>query len=230
MELPPIVKLRLRNWGAQRRVRIPTRMKRSVFFLFLAASLVLPGAGSGQSAPEPSRKERLAALPDDERKWLTEFVAPIILPPEEALFLKLHRTAPARDFQGRVLETAGEGHARSPDGTRLPAPVRGAAPGGRREYDGYRNDAGRMVIRFGEPASVQTFEMCKRTLKDVEVWTYNAVGREARSTPATSSSARAEAARVPGPTALRTARCSPPAPVERPSSRSRSSAIPKASG
>ena len=64
-------------------------MKRSVVFLFLAASLLLPGAGSGGTAPEPSRKDRIAALPEDDRKWLTEFVAPIILPAEEALFLKL---------------------------------------------------------------------------------------------------------------------------------------------
>src|SRR5688572_21534825 len=72
-------------------VRIHTPMKRLGFLLFLAASLALPGAGSSQTAtaPEPSRKDRIAALPAEERKWLTEYVAPIILPDEEALFLKL---------------------------------------------------------------------------------------------------------------------------------------------
>src|SRR6266581_8536679 len=64
-------------------------MRRSVFPLFLAALLLLPGAGSSQSAREPTKKERFAALPEDERKWLTEFVAPIILPEERKLFLEL---------------------------------------------------------------------------------------------------------------------------------------------
>jgi Ca-activated chloride channel family protein len=157
-------------------------MKRSVFLLFLAASLLLPGAGSGQSAPEPSRKEHLAALPEDDRKWLTEFVAPIILPAEEALFLKLTEPHQREIFKEEFWKRREKDTLALPMGPGYRQRYEDLRRAADEKYDGWRNDAGRMVIRFGEPASVQTFEMCKRTLKDVEVWTYNAVGREARST------------------------------------------------
>src|SRR5437660_10499794 len=63
-------------------------MRRSVYPLVFAALLLLPGAGSSLTTPkEPSKKERIAALPEEDRMWLTEFVAPIVLPGEEKLFL-----------------------------------------------------------------------------------------------------------------------------------------------
>ncbi len=149
-------------------------MKRAGFFLFLAASLLLPGAGSGQPAPEPSRKERIAALPPEERQWLTEFVAPIIQPEEEVLFLRL--TEPhQREVFKRAFWTR-----REKEGLELPM-----GPGYKdryeelrrladEKYDGWRNDAGKMVLRWGEPDSLKEVKECAgETFRaPLEIWTY----------------------------------------------------------
>src|SRR5215510_13137777 len=60
--------------------------------LFVAVSVLVSGAVFAQSTPSLSKKEKsekIKALPDEERKWLTDYVAPIILPEEENLFLLL---------------------------------------------------------------------------------------------------------------------------------------------
>src|SRR5262249_57032901 len=60
--------------------------------LFVAVSVLVSGAAFAQSTPSLSKKEKsekIKALPDEERKWLTDYVAPIILPEEENLFLLL---------------------------------------------------------------------------------------------------------------------------------------------
>jgi len=155
-------------------------MKRSGFFLFLAASLLLHGAGSGQSAPEPSKKERLAALPSEERRWLTEQVAPIIQPEEEALYLQLtepHQREIFKEAFWARREKAG-----------LEAPL---GPGYRQryeelrrladeKYDGWRQDAGRMVIRHGEPDDIEELSECGDVTRDAEMWTYSRLGGSAR--------------------------------------------------
>src|SRR5215831_5470810 len=68
------------------------------FTALLAAAVT---ASSGQQEPPPasappvkpakalSKSEAIKALPDDERQWLTVYVAPIILPEEEKVFLEL---------------------------------------------------------------------------------------------------------------------------------------------
>ena len=58
--------------------------------LLVAAGLLAAGTCMARPAAEPSKKERLAALPDEDRQWLTEYVAPIILPQEEKIFLELN--------------------------------------------------------------------------------------------------------------------------------------------
>jgi Ca-activated chloride channel homolog len=174
-------------------------MRRSVFPLFLAALLLLPGVGSSQNAreptnataqtppgppaKEPSTKERLAALPEDDRKWLTEFVAPIIQPEEEALFLKLAEPHQRESFR--------EAFWARREKTGLPFPL---GPGYRQryeelrhladeKYDGWRQDAGRMVLRWGEPASIEAARSCPPTnFRDLEIWTYNNLGGSGRLT------------------------------------------------
>src|SRR5205823_2149149 len=43
-------------------------------------------------------------------------------------------------------------------------------------YDGWRQDAGRMVIRWGEPSDVFKPESAG-TFRDLEIWTYTNMGR-----------------------------------------------------
>jgi Ca-activated chloride channel family protein len=128
------------------------------------------------SAPKtlPStEKERIAALPQEERKWLTEFIAPIILPEEQKIFLELaepyQREAFKLDFWERrersdLPPPLGPGYRyRYPELRRLADEV----------YDGWRQDAGRMVLRYGEPVSIEKVKDCRETFRDLEIWTYS---------------------------------------------------------
>jgi hypothetical protein len=80
-------------------------MRKAAFFAFLVVLFLLPADGPAATPSEPSRKQRIAALPEEERKWLTEFVEPIILPDEEKLFLELtqphHREMFKKEFWER---------------------------------------------------------------------------------------------------------------------------------
>ena len=133
-----------------------------------------PGAPAtaAKAAKAPSRSELMKALPEEERQWLTEYVAPIILPQEEKIFLEL--TEPheferfKREFWAR----------RERDGLKPPlGPGYQSRYGELRRladevYDGWRNDAGRMVLRFGEPGDIKTTEFCGSVFRDLEIWTY----------------------------------------------------------
>jgi len=138
-------------------------------------------------APLPSKpavlseSERIKALPDEERKWLTEFVAPIILPEEQKVYLELTEPYQREQF----VQSFWERRERSD----LPPPL---GPGYRyryqelreladQKYDGWRQDAGRMVIRYGEPAAIlQPSCGGEETFRDLEVWTYNNMGNSGR--------------------------------------------------
>ena len=138
-------------------------------------------AAPAQPAAPQSRKQRLEALPEEDRKWLTEFVAPIILPEEEKLFLELpqayQRELFKDDFWARREKTG------------LPSPL---GPGYRyryqelrdladSKYDGWRQPAGRMVLRWGEPASILEPQCAgEEQFRDLEVWTYNNMGGTGR--------------------------------------------------
>jgi GWxTD domain-containing protein len=140
--------------------------------LLLAACCLAPGLAFAPAA-EPPRQQRLEALPEGDRVWLTEFVAPIILPEEEKVFLQLtearQREGFREDFWQRR-ETPG-----------LPPPL---GPGYRdryselrqlvdQKYDGWNHDAGRLVLRRGEPDSIfQPRCGGEEVFRDLEVWTY----------------------------------------------------------
>lgn len=163
-------------------VRIHTPMKRLGSLLFLAASLALPGAGSSQNAaaPEPSRKERIAALPEDERKWLTEFVAPIIQPDEEKLYLRLTEPHQREIFKEAFWARREQQGLAPPMGLGYRhryAELRQLAD---EKYDGWRNDAGRMVIAHGEPAGIDELNECGDMMRNLEVWTYAGLGGSGR--------------------------------------------------
>jgi GWxTD domain-containing protein len=145
----------------------------------LAAILLIPvaGAPSGGAEKLPTDSERLKALSPEEREWLTDYVAPIILPEERKVFLEL--TAPyqreefVEDFWQRREQNS------------LPPPL---GPGYRHRYrdlrrladevyDGWRTDAGGLVVRHGEPVSVWKPKGCAwEIFRDLEVWTYNPQG------------------------------------------------------
>jgi len=146
----------------------------------LAASFLTVAAGhlaADSPAQPPSDSDRIKALPDEERQWLTEFVAPILLPEEKKTFLELtepyQREAFKLDFWARR------------ERTDLPQPL---GPGFRERYEqlwnlaqekygGWHNDAGRMLLRWGEPAEIFAPVSCgEEVFNGLEVWIYNNLG------------------------------------------------------
>jgi GWxTD domain-containing protein len=154
------------------------------------ALLLLVASARSQTAPKPaaakkppSESARIKDLPDEERQWLTEFVALIILDEEKKTFLDL-----AASYQREVFKEDFWQRREQPG---LPIPL---GPGYRyryqelwelanSKYDGWREDAGRMVLRWGEPTAILTPRCAGNDiLKDLEVWTYNNFGPNGRTT------------------------------------------------
>jgi hypothetical protein len=111
-------------------------------------------------------------LSGDDRSWLTEYVAPIIQPDEENLFLALPAGYPRDMFREEFWKR------RERDG--LPQPF---GPGYRlryphlleiadSDYEGRFGDAGRLVVRRGEPAGLFEFKDCSEVFRQAELWTY----------------------------------------------------------
>ncbi|HTO77634.1 MAG TPA: VWA domain-containing protein [Thermoanaerobaculia bacterium] len=133
---------------------------------FLAA-MPLCARAEGRTSP----KEALAALPEEDRHWL-DFVTPIILPAEKTVFLELTEPRDRELFKEEFWKR------REKDGQAFPL-----GPGYRgryqdlrdlaeSKYDHWPSDAARMVIRYGEPANINELQDCRRTFRDLEVWTY----------------------------------------------------------
>jgi GWxTD domain-containing protein len=154
------------------------------------ALLLLAASARSQPTPKPaaakkppSESARIKDLPDEERQWLTEFVTVIILDEEKKTFLDL-----AASYQREIFKEDFWQRREQPG---LPIPL---GPGYRyryqelwelanSKYDGWREDAGRMVLRWGEPAAI-LMPRCggSDVLRDVEVWTYNNAGPNSRTT------------------------------------------------
>ncbi len=140
-----------------------------VFLAGTAFVLLAPRPGPAAKPRPPRESERIKALPEEERQWLTEFVAPIILDEEKKAFLDLE--AP---YQREVFKREFWERRELPD---LPSPL-GSGYRFRYEelrqladekYDGWRQDAGRMVLRWGEPASILKPRCGGEDVFDVEV-------------------------------------------------------------
>ncbi len=142
---------------------------------FLTLLVLTCGAAAGGTIPKLSKKERaerVRQLPEEERRWLEELVLPIILPDEEDFFLLLTQPHEREIFKEEFWKRR--------EGTGLLYPL---GPGYRlryeellrvadEKYDGRREDAGRMVIAHGEPASIDPLEDCKDMFRDLQIWTY----------------------------------------------------------
>jgi GWxTD domain-containing protein len=138
--------------------------------LLVAAGLLAAGAAG------PSRKERLAALPDEDRVWLTEYVAPIILPEEEKLFLDLAEGYQREIFKRDFWKRRERDGLRPPFGLGFKVRYEELRPRLDSVYDGWRNDAGRMVLHYGEPADIHPVTGCDKVFSDLEIWSYVNLG------------------------------------------------------
>jgi len=129
--------------------------------------------------------ERSKALPEEERRWLEDYVAPIILPEERNLFLQLtephQREIFKEDFWKRreqqgLAEPLGPGYRNRYEALRDAAAT---------VYGGLNSDTGKMVVLRGEPLGIQEYLDCSNVFRDIAVWSY-------RKTTASSSISRSE--------------------------------------
>jgi GWxTD domain-containing protein len=156
--------------------------------LVLTTAVLLAGTpGLLAPEPEPARQpkpptesERIKALPEEEREWLTEFVAPIILEDEKKAFLALDASYQREVFKKEFWERREAPGLESPLGPGYRERYEQLWQLAGEKYDGWRQDAGRMVLRWGEPASILRPRCTSEDVFDVEVWTYDNLGRSAR--------------------------------------------------
>src|SRR4051794_22539079 len=143
--------------------------------LFLAAAASAASAASATAAaPDAprSKKAALAAMPEEDRKWVTDYVAPIILPDEEKLFLELTESQQRERFKQRFWarrESMGLTPPLGPGYEKRYAELRDVAAS---QYEGLHSDAGRMVVRWGEPDSIEVLKDCNEVFREAEIWTY----------------------------------------------------------
>ena len=157
----------------------------------LATTLTTRSQPRRERIPKLSAKERaakIAALPADDRKWLEEYVAPIILEDERDLFIQLtepHQREIFREEFWQRREQAGLADPLGPGYRNRYAHFREAAA---TEFEGLTSDPGRVVIIHGIPL-IQEFRDCNEVFRSVEVWTYlNQVRRHAGRRGSSSSS------------------------------------------
>jgi GWxTD domain-containing protein len=139
----------------------------------LVYRLALPTTAYAGSSKQPNESELIRQLPEEDRKWLAVFVAPIILPKERTAFLELTEARERELFKEEFWKRRERDNLQPPLGRGYRdwyAELRALSE---TQYDHWPNDAARMVIGHGEPASINRLEMCRRTFRDLEIWTYN---------------------------------------------------------
>jgi len=142
----------------------------------LAAAPDQEAASPGKAAPALSEKQRLAALPEEERQWL-DFVAPIILDREKKAFLELTEPYEREAFKQEFWKRRERDNLQPPLGPGYRSRYEELRRLADSQYDRWPNDAARMVLRYGEPADLKKVEGCDRTFRDgLEIWTYNIQG------------------------------------------------------
>ena len=139
--------------------------------LFLLAALIGSAAGSGQTAV-PTEKQRLAALSEEDRKWLEYFVAPIILPKERKEFLALTQPYEREAFKLAFWKRRSSDNLPPPLGPGYEQRYEELRALAESTYDRWPNDAAAMVLRYGEPADIKTIDCPDVFRPGLEIWTY----------------------------------------------------------
>ncbi len=146
---------------------------RARFTLLLSALAFFAATGRGQ---QPSQKQLVAALPEDDRTWLT-FVEPIIFPEEKKAFLELTQPYEREKFRLEFWQRRERDNLQPPLGPGYRYRYEELRRLADSQYDRWPNDAATMVIRYGEPADIMKVVGCDQVFREgLEIWTYNMVG------------------------------------------------------
>jgi len=150
----------------------------AALLVFLVSAGPFPGTAAGQatsSVPKLTarqRAERIRDLPEDERRWLTDYIAPIILPDERDLFLQLPEPYQREAFKVDFWKRRERDGLHPPFGPGYQLRYGHLREVAAEEYDGVDSDAGRMVVRLGEPTSIESLSDCSEVFRDAEIWDY----------------------------------------------------------
>jgi Ca-activated chloride channel homolog len=152
-------------------------VKRTILML-LTLLLAIPAlAAETKPLTRAERKERLAKISEEHRRFLAE-VEPIISTTERDTFLRLD-TEPQRDafiedfWRRRDIAAGTTGHAARAEYQERVATVR-------EQFDAIMSDRGRIYLLHGVPASLVDIR-CPRYFQPIQVWYYpyiNGYGRE----------------------------------------------------
>src|SRR5262245_27026811 len=138
-------------------------MKSRTLTLFVVATfLALCGTLAARAIPKLSAKERaakIAALPEDDRKWLEDYVAPIILEDERDLFIQLTESHQREIFKQEFWQRREQPGLPDPLGPGYRNRYEQFREAAASEFDGLMSDAGRVVLIHGIPR-VQEFRDC----------------------------------------------------------------------
>jgi GWxTD domain-containing protein len=150
-------------------------MKARTLSLFVAALACVVCAASAAPIPELTAKERAArikALPEEDRKWIEDYVAPIIMADERNVFLQLTEQHQRETFKEEFWKRREQQGLTWPLGPGYRNRYEEYREAAKTTYDGIGSDAGNVVIRRGEPDNVEEFRDCNEVFRNVEVWTY----------------------------------------------------------
>ncbi len=138
----------------------------------LAMSAAVPAGPPFPELTSRQRAERTRDLPLEERTWLTNYVAPIILPAERDLFLQLSTDYQREMFKREFWERRERNGLSPPLGPGYEARYAHLREIAAEAYDGVDSDAGRMVVRRGEPAGIEELLGCSEVYRQAEIWSY----------------------------------------------------------
>src|SRR5262249_30187061 len=129
-------------------------MLRTVFLFLVASVFALPGAFPAPALTDltpAQRAERIKALPPDDRKWLEDYVAPIILPDEVEVFLQLTEPAQRERFKNAFWARREQPTLQPPLGPGYRTRYDHLREVAKSDFDGLNQEAGKLVVRQGEP-------------------------------------------------------------------------------
>ncbi|MFY9549753.1 MAG: VWA domain-containing protein [Thermoanaerobaculia bacterium] len=150
-------------------------MKARTLSLFVAALACALSAATAAPIPELTAKERAArlqALPEEDRKWVADYVAPIIMAEERNLFLQLTEAHQREIFKEEFWKRREQPGLERPLGPGYRSRYEQFREAAKTSFDGLTSDAGRTVVLRGEPDSIQEFKDCNEVFREIEVWTY----------------------------------------------------------
>jgi GWxTD domain-containing protein len=140
-------------------------------FVFLFARTAGPQAAV-PNLSKTERADRIALLPEDDRRWL-EFVEPILLDSERNFFLLLTEPHQREIFREEFWKRREKPNLPPPLGVGYRYRYEELLRRANEEYDGWRQDAGRMVLAHGEPSSLEVVQGCDQVFRHLEIWTYS---------------------------------------------------------